>query len=101
MFGHDYTREEQDALDAIREREVWGSISPAGLHNDYKMYPDSDDDVQSEIDHKKTAVERYEFLKKLLDYSKEYEQLAESQEQSRDFANFVHWVFASCSYSFE
>ena len=44
MFGHDYTKEEQDALDAVREREVWGSISPAGLHNDDRMYADSSED---------------------------------------------------------
>ena len=44
MFGHDYTQEEQAALNAIREREVWGSISPAGLHNDDIMYADSSED---------------------------------------------------------
>ena len=50
MFGHDYTQEEQDALDAVREREVWGSISPAGLHNDDVMYADSSKEVPKDIE---------------------------------------------------
>ena len=50
MFGHDYTKAEQDALDAVREREVWGSISPAGLHNDDVMYADSSKEIPNDIE---------------------------------------------------
>ena len=50
MFGHDYTQEEQDALDAIREREIWGSISPAGLHNDDRMYVDLSKEIPNDIE---------------------------------------------------
>ena len=50
MFGHDYTKEEQDALDAVREREVWGSISPAGLHNDDVMYADLSKEIPNDIE---------------------------------------------------
>jgi hypothetical protein len=51
MFGHDYTDAEQKALDAVREHELFGSTSPAGIHNDYNMYsseyPSTDTDYKS------------------------------------------------------
>jgi len=56
MFGHDYSDKEREALNAIREHELFGSISPAGLHNDWPA-PSSYEDDELDIDYKQKYLE--------------------------------------------
>lgn len=41
MFGHDYSDEELKVLNDIREKEIFSSISPAGIHGDDYSFSNS------------------------------------------------------------
>lgn len=65
MFGHDYTDEEIEALHEIEERNMFGSISPAGIHNDYPALA-QDVFVEENIDYKEKYLKLAKLYKQLL-----------------------------------